>query len=46
MADITVEKLEAVFLSGVKGHAGFRDTMTIQVDSDQWHDVALFFAGR
>ncbi|MCL4301077.1 MAG: NADH-quinone oxidoreductase subunit D [Anaerolineae bacterium] len=42
MTDTTVEKLEAVFPSGVKGQTEFRDTVTLQVDAAHWHDVALF----
>ncbi|MBI1879277.1 MAG: NADH-quinone oxidoreductase subunit C, partial [Chloroflexi bacterium] len=42
MTDPTVEKLEAVFPSGVKGRTEFRDTSTVYVDPAQWHDVALF----
>jgi NADH-quinone oxidoreductase subunit C len=42
MTDTIVEKLNGAFPSSVKGHSEFRDTNTVQVDPDQWHDVALF----
>jgi len=42
MTDTTVEKLMTAFPSGVKGHSEFRDTTTIYVNPDQFHEVALF----
>jgi NADH dehydrogenase I D subunit len=41
MTDL-LEKLNAKFPSAVKSHTEFRDQLSLTVDPDQFHDVALF----
>lgn len=42
MTDPIVEKLKAVFPSGVEGHSEFRGETTVYVAPDRCYDVALF----
>jgi NADH:ubiquinone oxidoreductase subunit C len=41
MTDL-LEKLNAKFPSAVKSHTEFRDQLSLTIDPDQFHDVALF----
>ncbi len=42
MTDSTIEKLQAAFPQGVKGHSKFREETTIQVDPSQLRDLSFF----
>lgn len=42
MMDTIIEKLKATFPAAIKGHLEFRDQTSINIDANQFHDVALF----